>query len=81
MEKITQQELNQMGFYKPFKDNTNKVDLMRYCNNDLSYGYNIEHNVFYLCDSPTLEATIIRIKSEHKTFEELKDAFYEARIN
>ncbi len=69
-----------MGFYKPYKDSTNKIDLMRYCNNNLSYGYNVEYNIFYLCESPTLESIIIRILSEHKTFEELKDMFYNYRL-
>jgi len=77
---INLDKLNQMGFYKPFKDNTTKIDLMRYCNNNLSYGYNIENDMFYLCESPTLESTIIKIISEHKTFEELKDMFFEYRL-
>jgi hypothetical protein len=73
--------LSQCGFYKPFKDHTNKIDYMRYCNNQLSYGYNEKANTFYLCESPILEAVIMRIISEHKNFEELKDAFFEYKQN
>jgi len=74
-------DFKQAGFYQPYKDNTNKIDQMRYCNNCLSYGYNEQNKTFYLCESPKLEAVIIRILSEHKTFKELKDMFYNYRKN
>lgn len=73
------QFVKQCGFYKPYKDATNKIDFMRYCNNCLSYGYNVESETFYLCQSPILESVIIRIISEHQSWEELKEAFYIAR--
>jgi hypothetical protein len=73
--------IQQAGFYNPFKDNTGKIDKMRYLNNQLSYGYNEKSNTFYLCDSPILECVILRIISEHKTFEELRDAFFQEKYN
>ena len=73
--------LIQAGFYKPYADNTSKVDLMRYCNNCLSYGYNEELKTFYLCESPRLDSSIIKIISEHKTFEEMKSAFFNKKYD
>ena len=72
---------NQMGFYKPYQDTTGKVDLMRYLNNGYSYGYNEKENLFYLCSSPILEASIIEILSSHENFEEVKKAFYTEKSN
>ena len=68
--------LKQCGFIETYKDNTKKVQFMRYCNNCLSYGYNMKTNTFYLCKSPILECSILEILSSHNTFEELKEAFY-----
>ena len=73
--------VEQCGFYKPFKDYTNKVDFMRYCNSELSYGYNQENEKFYLCNSPILEAVIISIISEYNNFEDLKEAFFNYKAN
>ncbi len=68
--------LGPAGFYKPYKDHTNKIDYMRYLNNTISYGYNVKSNSFFLCVSPILETIIIRVISEHQAFDELQDAFY-----
>lgn len=66
------------GFEVPINDSTNKIALMRYCNNGLSYGVNIVDDklVYYLCQSPTLSLEIISIISQHSTFEEVRRAFY-----
>jgi hypothetical protein len=66
-------------FYKPYKDNTGKIDLMRYCNSGISYGYNIENDIFYVCDSPILECTILRAVKQFKTFAEAREYFFEYR--
>jgi hypothetical protein len=73
--------IKEAGFYNPFKDNTGKISKMRYLNNCLSYGYNEKTNTFYLCDSPKLESVILRIISEHKSFEDLKEAFSIEKYN
>jgi hypothetical protein len=66
-------------FYKPYKDNTGKIDLMRYCNNGISYGYNIKYDIFYVCDSPILESIILRTVKEFKKFSDAREFFYEYR--
>lgn len=74
-------------FYKPYKDKTGKVSLMRYCNNGLGYGIKLNHLdpnhketqkivKYYLIECPTLEASVLSIISEHDTPEQLKKAFY-----
>lgn len=78
---ISDYNFNQMGFYKPYQDATNKIDLMRYTNNSLSYGYNKASNKFYLCESPILEASIICIISEHENFESVRTALIEYKQN
>jgi len=78
---VSDYNFSQMGFYKPYKDATNKIDLMRYTNNCLSYGYNRSENKFYLCESPILDASIIRIISEHKNFESARTGLIEYKQN
>ena len=80
---IEEKELYRIGFYKPFKDQTNKVDFMRYTNNCLSYGYNQKENIFYLCESPRLECTILKIISKHENFELVRKAHseYKQKLN
>jgi hypothetical protein len=79
---ISKEELSK--FYTPSKDKTNKVYLMKYVNNGLSYGLNKpgeEKQEFYLCKSPILCAEVTGIISIHGSFEELRNAFFEARYN
>jgi hypothetical protein len=74
--------MNLNNFYTPKKDNTNRVYLMKYCNNGLSYGLSEPNEAkFFLCSSPTLSAEIKSIISEHKSYEEMRKAFFEYRTN
>lgn len=78
---LSDYNFSQMGFYTPYKDNTNKIDLMRYTNNGLSYGYNKELKTFFLCKSPILEASIIEIIEEFKNFEDARNGLLKYKKN
>lgn len=54
------------GYNIPIHTTDQRVMLMKYCNNRLSYGIGIENDklVHYLCASPTLEMVILNIISE-----------------
>lgn len=75
------EEIGLKGFVLPIIDNTNKVNIMRYCNNSLSYGISIEDDkiIYYLCESPILSNEIIQIISTHSDMEDLIMAFFDQR--
>jgi hypothetical protein len=68
-------------FYKPSLDNTNKIDLMRYANNVLSYGYNKKESKFYLCTSPILSSVIFDIITFSDSFNGIKKEFFKYKEN
>ena len=65
------------NFYKPTKDSTGKIFLMKYCNNGFSYGIEVENEkvYFHLCKSPLLDTSILSIHSTHQSTEELRSEF------
>lgn len=75
--KVTREEILK-SFYPPVNDATNSIELMKYINNGLSYGYTNEGK-FCLCTSPQLDASIISIVSEHDNFQDLRKSFFENR--
>lgn len=79
-------DLEQIGLEQyciPVKSADNRVLLMKYCNNRLSYGIGIENEitVYYLCASPTLEAVVLNVISQHETSLDMQEAFYQQRNN
>lgn len=74
-------ELGLKDFILPLTDYTNRVGVMRYCNNNLSYGISTanEKFVYFLCESPILSSIVLSIISEHKTMDDLIEAFYNAK--
>ena len=72
------------NYYLPSLDYTNKIDLMRYTNNNISYGItfdflkkpNINKITFHVCKSPALSSVIYEIFETFETYEEMKKAFY-----
>lgn len=75
------EEIGLKVYYTPIQTADKRVLLMRYCNNNLSYGIGIENDkiTYYLCTSPTLSAIIQNVISTHDTPEEMQDAFYQQR--
>ena len=72
------------GFVPVYIDNSGgNIDLIKYCNNGLSYGARLEENkiVYYLCESPILSASVNKIISRHENLQELKEAFYTEKQN
>ena len=66
-------------FYTPFLDLTNKIVLMYYANNCLSYGID-KTGLFFLCWSGLLEGNIKEIISgPYKTFAEVQEEFYKEK--
>ena len=68
----------------PSLDYTNKIHLMRYCNNNLSYGIsfdfqklpNVNKITFHICKSPILSSVIYEILETFDNYEDMKNSFY-----
>lgn len=68
----------------PSIDKSGKIDLMRYCNHNLSYGIsfdlvelpNVNKITYHLCTSPLLSSVIIEVLASFESFEEMREAFY-----
>lgn len=71
----------------PSIDKSGKIDLMRYCSHNLSYGIsfelvelpNVNKITYHLCTSPLLSSVIIEVLASFESFEEMREAFYKQR--